>query len=221
MTQQRRMRAGAIRGVASVALWGATLGSAEAGARRFAYNYEATTMPAGAREYETWVTWKTDKASDPDFDRFDIRHEFEFGITDRFQLAFYLADWRYEESSSESGKAEFRNVAVEAIYGFSDPTTDLIGSAVYGEVKLGDDFVELESKLLLQKNFGPWAWVYNIGAEVEWEDSYHEDEAEVMQSMGLSYLINPNWSTGVEALHECGVDDVEDFGDNVVYLGRS
>jgi len=176
-------------------------------------------MPAGDREYETWVTWQTDKASDPDFERFDIRHEFEFGVTDRFQLAFYLPDWRYEESATESGKAEFRDIAVEAIYGLSDPNTDLLGSAVYGEVKVGDDFIELEAKLLLQKNVGRWMFVYNLGAEVEWEHSYDDDEAELMQSIGISYQPNPAWSFGIEAVHECEVSDVERFGDNVVYAG--
>lgn len=176
-------------------------------------------MPQGHREFETWVTWKTNAADDDDFERFDIRHEFEFGVTDRLQMAVYLADWRYEESATEDGKADFRDVAVEAVYGLSDPTEDIIGSAVYGEFKIGDDFVELETKLLLQKNFGPWSWVYNIGGAIEWEDSYHDDEAELMQSTGLSYLITPAWSVGAEVVHECAVDDVEDFGDNVVYAG--
>ena len=160
-----------IRGSAGLAACLAMCGSADAGARRFTYNYEATTMPQGHREFETWVTWKTNAADDDDFERFDIRHEFEFGVTDRLQLALYLPDWRYEESATESGKADFRDVAVEAVYGLSDPTEDIIGSAVYGEFKIGDDFVELETKLLLQKNFGPWAWVYNVGGAIGWEDS--------------------------------------------------
>lgn len=211
--------AGAIRLGAVAAAWVATLMVADAGARRFTYSYEATTMPQGHREYETWVTWKTDADADQDFERFDIRHEFEFGVTDRLQLALYLLDWRYEESATEDGKADFHDVAVEAIYGLTDPVKDWIGSAVYGEVKVGDGFLELESKLILQKDIGPWAFVYNIGGAIEWEDSYEHDEAELVQSAGVSYLINPSWSVGVEGVHECGVEDVEDFGDNAAYAG--
>ena len=61
--------------------------SSDAGSRRFTYSYETTTMAAGAMELESWVTWKTNQANDPDFERFDIRHEFEYGVTDRLQLA--------------------------------------------------------------------------------------------------------------------------------------
>lgn len=193
--------------------------SAEAGSRRFTYSYETTTMSKGAMELESWVTWKTDKASDPDFERFDIRHEFEYGVTDRFQLALYFADWRYEESAGESGKTEFLDVALEGIYNLTDPNTTPFGSAIYGEVKAGDGLLELESKLLLQKNLGQWMFVYNVGGELEWEEGYEEDEAELMQSAGVSYQITPAFSVGAEVLHEIAVPDVDTIGDSGVYLG--
>lgn len=193
--------------------------AADAGSRRFTYSYETTTMSKGAMELESWVTWKTDKASDPDFERFDIRHEFEYGVTDRFQLALYFADWRYEENAGESGKTEFLDVALEGIYNLTDPNTTPFGSAIYGEVKAGDGLLELESKLLLQKNLGSWMFVYNIGGELEWEDGYEEDEAELMQSAGVSYQINPAFSVGAEVLHEIAVPDVDTLGDSGVYLG--
>ena len=191
----------------------------EAGSRRFTYNYETTTMSKGAMELESWVTWKTNKDADADFERFDIRHEFEYGVTDRFQLALYFADWRYEENATESGKVEFRDVAIEAIYNLTDPNTTAFGSAVYGEIKGSDEFIELEAKLLLQKNIGQWMFVYNIGGEIGWEDNYESDFAELMQSAGASYQINPSWSVGVEVLHEIAVPDVEEIGDSAVYLG--
>ncbi len=203
----------------------ATLGAlalanpAAANSRRFSYSYETTTMAKGAMELESWVTWKTDQASDPDFERFDIRHEFEYGVTDRLQLAFYFADWRYEENANEGGRTEFRDVALEAIYNLTDPNTCAFGSAVYGEIKGSDDFIELEGKLLLQKNLGKWMFVYNVGGAVEWEDDYQEDEAELMQSLGVSYQLSPAWSLGAEALHEIVVPDVESIGDSAVYVG--
>lgn len=193
--------------------------TAAAGSRRFAYSYETTTMAKGAMELESWVTWKTDKASDPDFERFDIRHEFEYGFSDRLQLALYFADWRYEENATESGKTEFRDVALEAIYNLTDPSTTPFGSALYGEIKGGDDFIELEAKILLQKNIGKWMFVYNAGGEIEWENNYESDEAELMQSAGASYQITPSWSAGAELLHEIAVPDVDTIGDSAVYLG--
>ena len=75
--------------------------SGEAGSRRFAYSYETTTMAKGAMELESWLTWKTNQASEPGLETFDMRHEFEYGVTDRLQLAFYFADWGYENSAAD------------------------------------------------------------------------------------------------------------------------
>jgi hypothetical protein len=193
--------------------------AADAGSRRFTYSYETTTMPKGAMELENWVTWKTSKDNDADFERFDIRHEFEYGVTDHLQLAFYFADWRYEKSATESGKTSFQDIAVEAIYNLTDPNTSPYGSAVYGEIKGSDDFIELEGKLLLQKNIGPWVMVYNVGGEIAWEDDYQQDEAELKQTLGVSYQLHPSLSIGAEVLHEIAVPDVESIGDSGVYLG--
>ena len=51
--------------------------------RRYTYIYETTTMPKGMWEYEQWFTW----SGYDDKDRFDFRHEIEYGVTDRFQLS--------------------------------------------------------------------------------------------------------------------------------------
>ena len=170
-------------------------------------------------ELETWATWKTNKDSDPDFERFDIRHEFEYGVTDRLQLAFYFLDWRYEKSAKKSGTTTFQEVAVEAIYNLTNPNVAAFGSAIYGEIKGSGDYIELESKLLFQKNLGPWVLVYNIGGEVAWENHYEDAEAEIMQSLGVAYQISPSWSVGAELLHEIEVPEGRHLGDNGVYLG--
>lgn len=193
--------------------------TAQAGSRHFTYTYETTTMSKGAMELETWATWKTNKASDGDFERFDIRHEFEYGVTDRFQLALYFADWRYEKSSDHDSETTFQDVAVEAIYNLTDPNTTAFGSAVYGEIKGSDDFIELEAKLLLQKNIGSWILAYNIGGEIAWEDHYEEDEAELKQTLGICYQVNPSFSVGAEVLHEIAAPDVDTLGDSGVYAG--
>jgi hypothetical protein len=192
--------------------------SASAGSRHFTYSYETTTMAKGAMELESWVTWKTNQEGSPDVESFDIRHEFEFGVTDRLQLALYFADWSYEKNPGKS-KAKFEDVAIEAIYNLTDPNTTPFGSALYGEIKGSDDFIELEAKILLQKNLGPWMFVYNAGGEIEWEDDYSERDAELMQSLGVAYNINPSWSAGLEVLHEIAAPHADTIGDSGVYLG--
>lgn len=195
------------------------LPNAEAGNRRFTYSYETTTMAKGAMELETWVTWKNQIADDPGLDKFDIRHEFEYGVTDRFQLALYFADWSFEKGPDESGDADFKDVALEAIYNLTDPNACPFGTALYGEVKTGDEEIEFEAKFLLQKNLGPWVLVYNIGGELVYENDFKDDEAELKQTFGAAYQINPSWSVGVECMHEIAVPDVDTLGDSGVYLG--
>jgi len=201
------------------AIWTLTIAGARGGARSFTYVYEATTAPKGSLEYEQWVTWKTDKQSDADFERFDFRHEIEYGVTDRLQLGLYLADWRYEENAADSGSAKYRTSAIEAIYNLTNPYESLLGSALYGEVKVGDDLYELEGKVLLQKDIGPWLLAYNAIVEAEWEDNFDEKKGEWANSAGLSYMLDARLMVGVEALHEVEIEDWSDFEDHAFYVG--
>lgn len=203
----------------AAALASGLLTVAQAGDRRFVYNYDTETAPAGSWEYEQWVTWKhyTDK------DRLDVRHEVEYGITDRLQVGLYLADWRYEKVKGAGSETDYRASGVEVIYQLSDPNKAAFGSAIYGEVLIGDEQVKLEPKLLLQKNFGPFIAVYNLVLEAEWEgeDLRNLDEKVGVweNTFGLSYQVNPRLFVGVEALHEQEFADWSDAGEHVVYAG--
>lgn len=192
-----------------------------AGDRKFAFSYGATTTPPGEVEYEQWVNWKASKGNDSDFDRLDFRHEIEIGLTEHLQMGIYLADWRYQDGASVSNnRAEYRNTAVELIYNLSNPVTDPLGVAVYGEVKFGDELFELEGKIILQKDLGPWTLVYNATIEAEWEGNHYEDDkGEFQHTAGVSYQVIPAFSVGVELLHEVEFDDWEHTGHNIVYFG--
>lgn len=180
----------------------ATTFYASAGDRRFAFSYEADTAPAGSHEFEQWVTWKGRKASNHDFSEFTFREEFEFGLTDRLQLGIYLFDWKVLNGTMNDGTS-FKDTGIELIYNLTDPTTDFIGSALYGEVVWGQDIFKLEGKVLLQKNIGKWMFAYNTIIEAAWEgDDYEEENGAWENTFGISYQINPSISVGVEALHE-------------------
>lgn len=208
----------ALAALAAVLLWTA---ASQAGDRRFTYSYEVTTAPPGEVEYEQYITWKRDKDTDPDFDRIDFRHEIEFGVTDNLQLGIYLADWRYQDGKSVGDDgADFRNFAVEAILNLTSPVEDLLGVALYGEVKLGDELAVLEGKLLLQKNVGPFMFAYNGTIEAEWEhEDFADDKGEFANTLGFSYEITPAMSVGLELLHEIEYDGWSQWGDHVLYFG--
>jgi hypothetical protein len=183
--------------------------TAVAGSRRFTYVYEVTTSPPGDVEIENWVTWKTRKGEDHGFNQVEFRHELEFGITEKFQAAIYLADWNYHRGMS-AGERGFTlsGSAVELIYNFTNPVADPIGLAAYQEFQTGYRRFESESKLLAQKNFGRFVVAYNATLEAEWEgERLEEREGEFQQSLGLSYEVNPHLLFGAEFVHEVAFPD--------------
>lgn len=195
--------------------------SAEAGARRFTYVYEATTASPGSVESENWVTWGTSPREERDFNFLDFRHEIEIGVTDHFQVGLYLADWGYREdpAANEHG-FRYQSSAIELIYNFSNPTTDLLGFALYEEVRGGPEEFELESKVILQKNLGRFVFGYNATLEATWEGKHLEERGgELSQSLGVSYEISPTILVGAELLHEIDLPDWSDASDSIVYGG--
>lgn len=204
---------------AAILALGLTATVASANERRFTYSYETTGMPKGVWEYEQWFTWK----SYDNKDRFDFRHEFEYGITDTLTIDIYLADWRYEDVADEGGDADYKRSGFALRQMITDPNKAVLGSALYGEVLVGDEEVVLEGKVLLQKNFGPFVAVYNLVLEAEWEG---EDLGDLDESVGVwentfgvSYQINPNFFIGVEALHEVEFEEWKHAGDHAFYAG--
>ena len=116
---------------------------------------------------ENSVTWK--RTTDPErADQIDFRHEFEFGITDKFQASIYVADWFYARDPQHSGFT-YSDSALELIYNLTNPVVDPVGLSIYEEIKAGDRLFELESKLIAQKNFGRWILAYNATLEAVWE----------------------------------------------------
>ncbi len=192
-----------------------------AGERRFTFVYEATTVPEGQVEFENWVTWKRQTPDDSSFDRFEFRHELEFGLTDKVQLAVYLADWSYQDGRSvERDRARYNDSALELIINFLDPTADGFGLASYHEVKFGDELFEIENKLILQKNMGQIVLAYNLTLEAAWEgDDFRERSGEISQTAGLSYEVAPSLLVGAELLYEVPLPDWKTGAKQSVWFG--
>jgi hypothetical protein len=173
----------------------------DGGVRHFTFIYEANTSAPGSLELENWVTWQR-AAGSGRFDQVDFRHELEYGVTDSLQASVYLADWLYQNDREHSGFA-YSDTAIELIYNLTNPVVDPLGLSIYGELKGGDRLIELESKLIAQKNFGPLILAYNATLESVWEgNDLGEREGEFNQALGASYEISPRISVGLELLHE-------------------
>ncbi len=123
----------------------------------------------------------------------------------------------------KGAQAIYQDTAIEAIYNLSNPVTDWIGSAIYGEVKLGDQKFELESKFILQKNFGPLVLAYNASLEAEWEGerfgSFEERTGAFEQTLGASFQLSPHFLVGGEFSPRDRVRRMAVAGEQIVYVG--
>jgi hypothetical protein len=193
----------------------------QAGQRHYAYSYETLTAVKGSIEVEQWATWRhRDIPGGDDLDRYEFRHEIEFGLTDRLQLGLYLADWQYDEDDDEGHEFRYQASGAEVIYNLTNPNIDFLGSALYAELLIGERLIEAEAKLLVEKRFGKLGFVYNAVLEAEWEgDNYDEKTGEFVQTFGVSYDISKRFSVGVEALHAIEMPGWEETEPAEFYIG--
>lgn len=195
--------------------------TASADPRPWTFVYDTYPEGKGSIEFEQWATWQTHKQEEKGFDRFVFREEIEVGITDYFDLAFYVPTWNYEDSRERKGVG-YDSVGVEAIVYLSKPS-DLIGVGLYSEVNVGESGreFEFEQKLLLHKDVGPWSFGYNLifETEIEREDGENEVEGVLGHALGVSYSLNKNWRAGGELVIESIYEDWSRYEKTEVYAG--
>jgi hypothetical protein len=186
---------------------------AKAEESHFGYVYTTDLLPQGAKEVEQWATWRHQKA-DGYFDQIDGRTEFEYGLTDKLQVAFYANyAWSrayhngpfgettppeplsYDKPGPEDhyNAVRFVGFSAEAIYRLWSPYSDPLGVAVYVEPTIGPAFRELEAKLILQKNFldDRLVTALNLTYAPEWRYDTVEDDPK-RKAWGYETDVNAN-----------------------------
>ena len=202
-------------------------GAAWGGESPFGYVYTTDTHPRGTREVEQWLTHRY-RQSQGDYDLWQGRTELEYGVTDRLQTSLYL---NYASVSALHNRPDgttgpgafvpdevdpdarysrtfFQSISNEWIYRVLSPYKDPIGLALYIEPTWGSNERELETKLILHKNFFDdrlvWAANFTAAAESErWHGDW-ENEGELELTTGLAYQFAPRWHAGAEYRHHRG-----------------
>src|SRR6185503_17930847 len=107
---------------------GLDLNGVRADERRFTYTYEPETLPQGAAEFEQWVTLRTQRTRNvgqENYNRWEIREELEYGVTDRYSISFYLnakaESFRDPVTGTDSSKSEFTGISLENRYVLLNP----------------------------------------------------------------------------------------------------
>jgi hypothetical protein len=199
----------------------------------FGYVYTTDLLPQNGKEIEQWMTWRHQKNSGS-FNELEGRTEFEYGVSDRLQVGVY-ANYNWTQAyhngpfaattppeqfadytvgpDDRFDTSRFVGVSGEAIYRILSPYTDAFGLAVYTEPTIGQNFREIENRLILQKNFFDdlLTIAFNFTYAPEWrylptdDDptvSAWQEETDVNFGVAASYRFIENWSAGFEFLNE-------------------
>jgi hypothetical protein len=183
--------------------------AARADERMFTYSYEAKTLPKGSWEFEQWATLQEGKDGGK-WSTLLLREEIEYGVTDRLNGSVYLNS-AYQANHAVPGFDDehsfgFDSMSTEWKYKLTEPSLDPVGSLLYGEIKFSNDEYEIETKLVLSKEAGPFTFAYNFvweavlaRAEDPTVSPQWRWEHEISNTFGISYSLTRSVAAGVEA----------------------
>lgn len=193
--------------------------------RRFTYTYEPETLPQGAAEIENWVTLRAGRSKSlgqENYNRWDLRQEFEYGVSDRYTISFYLNEKAesYRDSAGEDVSSfKWKGIAVENLFNVVNPAEHPVGISLYLEGAYSGEEAALEQKIIFGQRHGDWKWAFNLIHETGWEDNLHETEGEVGASLGLARDLGKNWSLGLECRNMNTLPEYREWENSALYLG--
>jgi hypothetical protein len=198
--------------------------------RLFTYTHEPETLPKGALEFEQWITTRAGRnraVGQADYHRFQFREELEYGVTDRYQIAFYFNhDYEhFHDPTGDADQSDYRQkgVSFENKLLVLHPAERPVGLALYLEPTLdaAAGLFKLEEKIILGQRHGDWKWAVNLNHETEWEHQYRDTVGEFELTAGVAYLPSPRWSLGVEMRHHAEIEAYRKWEGYAFYLGPS
>jgi hypothetical protein len=219
MKLNRLLLPGLLAGVVSVT-------SIQANERRFTYVYEPETLPAGALEFENWVTLRTGRnktVGRENFNRWDFRQELEYGVTDWYTAALYLNEkaesYRDPATGANESETEWKGVSLENRFNVLNPATHQVGLTLYLEGRYSGEEAAVEQKIIIGQRHGDWKWAFNIEHETEWEDNLREVEGEVGASLGIARDLGKHWALGIEFRNENILPEYKSWENSALFLG--
>jgi hypothetical protein len=199
---------------------------ASADERRFTYVYEPETLPAGAMEFENWVTLGTQRSKDvgqENYNSWELRQELEYGVTDRYTVSLYLNEnaESYKDPSTKENHSDFSwdGISIENRYNVLNPAEHAVGLSLYLEGRYSGEEAELETKIIFGQRHGNWKWALNLEYANEWEDNLEEVEGEVGMSIGLARDLGKNWSLGLEARDVTLLPEYSEVESTAIFVG--
>jgi len=147
----------------SILAGAASLQTAAATERIFTYSYEPETMPQGAMEFEQWVTLRTQRTKavgQQNFNRWELREEFEYGVTDNYTVSLYLnsaaESFRDSAAGTDHSSFHFDGISLENRLLVLNPAEHKVGLGLYFEPRFAGDEAEVEQKIIVGHRHGNW-----------------------------------------------------------------
>ena len=170
--------------------------------RHFTYTYESSVLPKASHELEIWNTVRLNRKVF--FRGLDTRTEFEFGLGGNFQTSLYLnISNELDEAGNTDQSFGFSN---EWKYKLLDAGADPLGAALYAEGSYSNSEIELEGKIILDKQFGDFLFAFNAVGEHSFVNGIGKDNSMLTQTEdvaefdgGAAYFITQNFTIGIEA----------------------
>ncbi len=177
---------------------------ASASNRSFVYTYESRVLSPGESELEPWTTFRVGRRRY--YSAIDGRLQLEHGLTQGLQLALF---WNFSTTTqdviqdqltrelSRVTQSEFTSASAELKYQLSDPTADLLGSALYLQTTLGPRENELDAKLIVDRSLGNWLFAANLSAQLELEPVRDVDGSD----LETAFVLEPTVAAAYQFSH--------------------
>jgi hypothetical protein len=166
--------------------------------RSYVWTYEYQTMPKGAMEIEYYLTHKvSDWNKYDDKNTWDHQVEFEYGLTDHWDVAMYQT-WRQTNTEDEDS-FDYTGTKLRTRYRIGEKGQLPLDVVLYAEYIFGDgpkEYDKFEGKLILAKDLGKWNIAYN---QIYEKKTKNGNDTEHGYATGLSYEFSPVWKMGIES----------------------
>ena len=172
--------------------------SAMAHLRTYAFTEEYRTIPQGNFEFEGWTIFKVPDGSKTNENTFDYQGELEYGITDRLTIAHYER-WQTQNVVGSDNSTVYKGFKFETKYRIGEKGQYWLDPLIYIEwatdPREHEHHNEIESKLVLSKDFGKLNVVYN---QIMENELTRDGRTNHEFSSGVNYEVLPELRAGVE-----------------------
>ena len=172
--------------------------TAQADRRSYVWTYEYQTMPKGESEIEYYLTHKA-----PDLHKYDEKNtwqhqaEYEYGITDRWDISVYQ---RWQQTNTKSDDSfDYTGSKLRTRYRIGEKGMYPLDTLLYLEYIRPDSSEEaqiMEGKFIVTKDFDKFNISYNQILKVGINDKGGNENE---YALGMSYELNPTWKFGIES----------------------